>query len=123
MIVGAEFDDMAMRIRDELPEVAGYLPTNAGKCFALAAKAGVSYAACPVYAVFASPLSAAGLSLDTRDLIDRAHQEGMAVVYWTINDQPTMARLFKLGADGIYTDYPDQAATVLSQLRTTGEVK
>ena len=53
-------------------------------------------------------------------MIDAAHSQGMAVIYWTINDDPTMDRLFRLGADGIYTDYPDRARSVLEQLRAAG---
>jgi len=120
MIVGAEFDSMATRIKDALPEVAGYLPTGAAKCFALSTKAGWSYPACPVYEAFASPLSGAGLALDTRGILDAAHAEGMAVIYWTIDDEPTMERLFLLGADGIYSDYPDRARAVLDRLRAAG---
>lgn len=120
MIVGAEFDSMAARIKDALPEVAGYLPTGAAKCFALSTKAGWSYPACPVYEAFASPLSGAGLALDTRGILDAAHGEGMAVIYWTINDEPTVEHLFRLGADGIYSDYPDRARAVLEQLRAAG---
>jgi len=120
MIVGAEFDSMATRIKDALPEVAGYLPTGAAKCFALSTKAGWSYPACPVYEAFASPLSGAGLALDTRGILDAAHAESMAVIYWTIDDEPTMERLFLLGADGIYSDYPDRARAVLDRLRAAG---
>jgi glycerophosphoryl diester phosphodiesterase len=123
MIVGAEFDDLATRVKDALPEVPGYLPTAAAKCFVLSSKAGWDYPACPFYEVFASPLSGAGLPLDTHGVLDAAHDEGMAVVYWTINDEPTMERLFLLGADGIYTDYPDQARAVLERLRAAGLVK
>jgi glycerophosphoryl diester phosphodiesterase len=123
MVVGAEYDDMATRVKDALPEVPGYLPTAAAKCFVLSTKAGWDYPACPFYEIFASPLTGAGLPLDTRGVLDAAHAQGMAVVYWTINDEPTMERLFLLGADGIYTDYPDKARLVLERLRAAGKLK
>jgi glycerophosphoryl diester phosphodiesterase len=123
MVVGSANDDEATRIRSALPRVAGYLPVGAAKCFVLGAKAGLGYAACPIYAVFASPLAGGGLALDTRGVIGAAHDVGMAVVYWTINDAPTMERLFRLGADGIYTDYPDRARMVLDRLRGEGAAK
>ena len=100
---------VAARIKDALPEVPDF-SHGAAKCFALSTKAGWDYPACPAYEAFASPLSGAGLALDTRGVIDAAHSQGMAVIYWTINDDPTMERLFRLGADGIYTDYPDRGA-------------
>lgn len=56
------------------------------------------------------------IRLDTPRLIQRAHQLGIKVHYWTINDEETMRRLLLLGADGIITDYPDRAVKVLKEL-------
>ena len=42
----------------------------------------------------------------TKGIVDRAHQHGQAVQYWTINDKETMAHLIEIGADGIMTDNP-----------------
>lgn len=120
MIAGAEPDDIAARLQAHLPEVPSYYPTGAATCLALGAKAGWNYAACPRFDCFASPLSGAGLALDTKEVLANAHRDGIAVVYWTINDAATMERLFQLGADGIYTDYPDVARDVLARLRTNG---
>ncbi|MGN6173998.1 MAG: glycerophosphodiester phosphodiesterase family protein, partial [Streptosporangiaceae bacterium] len=36
--------------------------------------------------------------------IGRAHQKGLQVHVWTVNDRPTMEGLLDLGADGIMTD-------------------
>lgn len=123
LIAGAEADDMAARMQAALPEVPGYFPTGAAKCLALSAKAGWDYPACPHFDCFASPLSGAGLALDTPGILSHAHDDGVAVVYWTINDPPTMERLFRLGADGIYTDYPDAAREIVARLRAQGVLK
>jgi glycerophosphoryl diester phosphodiesterase len=120
LITGAEWDDVAVRLKALLPELPHYYPTAAATCLALAAKAGGSYAACPHYEAFAAPLSGAGLALDTEGVLAAAHDDGVAVVYWTINDESEMARLFLLGADGLYTDYPDRARRVLDGLRAEG---
>jgi glycerophosphoryl diester phosphodiesterase len=117
VIVGAEPDEISVRLRDVLPEVPHYYPTGAAKCLALSGKAHWSYAACPQYEAFASPLSGAGLALDTAPVLASAHADGVAVIYWTINDKATMSRLFRLGADGIFTDYPDRAREALAELR------
>jgi glycerophosphoryl diester phosphodiesterase len=108
LVVGSEFDDIAVRLKDLLPEVPHYLPTAAATCFALAAKAGSTYP-CPSYDVFASPLVGAGLPLDTEGILRAAHRRGMVVIYWTVNDEPTLDRLFQLGADGVFSDHPDRA--------------
>ncbi|GAA1398664.1 glycerophosphodiester phosphodiesterase family protein [Luteococcus peritonei] len=39
-------------------------------------------------------------------LVERAHQAGMTVVPWTINDAATMEAQIEAGADGIITDQP-----------------
>ncbi len=51
--------------------------------------------------------------LVTSELVDDAHKLGLQVTPWTVNDPAAMARFVELGADGIVTDYPDRARTVL----------
>lgn len=52
------------------------------------------------------PIEWGGINLATKGIVDRAHQHGQAVQYWTINDKETMAHLIEIGADGIMTDNP-----------------
>ena len=115
LVVGSEFDDVSVRLKDLLPEVAHYMPKAAATCFALSAKASYGYP-CPEYEIFASPLSGAGLALDTPAVLQAAHHRGVAVVYWTINDGPTLDHLFGLGADGVFSDYPDRAQRARDRL-------
>jgi len=39
--------------------------------------------------------------------VDRAHERGIEVVPWTVDDRDTMAWLMDRGVDGLITDYPD----------------
>lgn len=57
-------------------------------------------------AVLQLPLSVAGRQLVTARLISRAHQAGLPVHVWTLNDLPGIRRALDLGADGIMTDQP-----------------
>jgi glycerophosphoryl diester phosphodiesterase len=114
LAVGSEFDDISVRLKDLLPELPHYMPTSAARCFALAAKASYGYP-CPEYEIFASPLRGAGLALDTAGVLTAAHRRGMVVIYWTINDEPTLDRLFQLGADGVFSDHPDRARRALDR--------
>lgn len=49
-------------------------------------------------------------------LIAAAHDRGMKVIPWTVNERTTMKRLIRLGADGLITDYPDRGLEVLRSL-------
>lgn len=55
------------------------------------------------------------VNLGTSRVVNYAHERGIAVQYWTINDGGEMARLQSIGADAIMTDVPDLGAAVLNQ--------
>ncbi|MFD3000977.1 glycerophosphodiester phosphodiesterase family protein [Pontibacter toksunensis] len=46
-------------------------------------------------------------ALVTLALIKRAHQHGMKLIPWTINEVGKMQQMKQMGVDGIITDYPD----------------
>jgi len=49
----------------------------------------------------------------TKQFINAAHDRGIDVHYWTIDDRATMNNLIDIGADGIMTDRPDVLRSVL----------
>jgi glycerophosphoryl diester phosphodiesterase len=50
------------------------------------------------------------------DSIKLAHQLGLSVNVWTVNDPGRMRELIAMGVDGIITDYPDRLRQVLAEL-------
>jgi len=50
----------------------------------------------------------------TRRFVPKAHDRGLRVDVWTIDDEPAMRRLLSYGVDGIMTDRPDVLARVLN---------
>ncbi len=52
----------------------------------------------------------------TPELISRAHEAGMKVVPWTVNEKETMREQIAAGVDGIITDYPTRLREVLTEL-------
>jgi glycerophosphoryl diester phosphodiesterase len=48
----------------------------------------------------------------TPALVAEAHEAGIAVIPWTIDDPATMASLIEAGVDGIITNYPDRLREV-----------
>lgn len=59
------------------------------------------------------PLRQYGVPLVDRALIARAHEAGLQVHVWTIDDPAEMARLIDLGVDGLMTDQPAVLKAVL----------
>lgn len=49
----------------------------------------------------------------TPTLVNEAHQLGLKVLPWTVNNPEDMLRLIGWGVDGLITDYPDRARTVM----------
>ncbi|WP_024794412.1 glycerophosphodiester phosphodiesterase family protein [Tomitella biformata] len=54
-------------------------------------------------------------TLATPELIARAHEQGLAVVPWTVNDPPRMNALMDAGVDGIITDKPTLLRQVMAE--------
>jgi len=48
--------------------------------------------------------------------VKEAHESGLEVKVWTVNDVEQMEALIKMGVDGIITDYPDRLRKVLQRL-------
>ncbi|WP_109507970.1 glycerophosphodiester phosphodiesterase family protein [Nocardioides speluncae] len=44
----------------------------------------------------------------TPAMVDQAHEAGMRVIPYTVDDPPTMKSLINLGVDGLITNYPDR---------------
>jgi glycerophosphoryl diester phosphodiesterase len=51
----------------------------------------------------------------TQTMVDDAHERGIAVVPWTVDDASTMHALIDLGVDGIITNYPDVLRDVMAE--------
>lgn len=50
------------------------------------------------------------------DAVKLAHQLGLSVKVWTVNDSKRMRELIAIGVDGIITDYPDRLRRVMLEL-------
>jgi glycerophosphoryl diester phosphodiesterase len=59
------------------------------------------------------PPSVGGVTVVDRRLVDVAHQRGLAVHVWTIEEEAEMEQLCELGVDGIMTDRPSALAGIL----------
>jgi glycerophosphoryl diester phosphodiesterase len=61
------------------------------------------------------PVAAGGNVIVDERFVARAHDHGLAVHVWTIDDAAEMERLVDLGVDGIMTDKPSVLEAVLQR--------
>ena len=50
----------------------------------------------------------------TPSRLGEAHELGLRVIPWTVNDEKDVRRLVELGIDGLISDYPDRLRGVLA---------
>ncbi|MCM1305931.1 MAG: hypothetical protein NC037_06185 [Bacteroides sp.] len=76
------------------------------------------------YDVLQIPMGLDGFfDFSTKAFIDYAHSLGIAVQYWTINDEDDMRTLLANGADAIMTDNPQLAREVLDDMNEDGSIR
>lgn len=96
------------RLREALPGVRTSTGMLESALFALGVLPGVAAAGlCPLPVgvdALQVPMSFKGLPVVTEDFVAGAHQLGLQVHVWTINDPASMRLLLSLGVDGIVTD-------------------
>jgi glycerophosphoryl diester phosphodiesterase len=114
-VIVASFLDAAL---DAFAEHAPEVPTSAGpRAVSLLAMALATGDTIPAevtrHAAVQVPPRFAGTDVVTVDSVARAHEAGLAVHVWTIDDPDEMVRLIRLGVDGIMTDWPSVCARVL----------
>ena len=57
-----------------------------------------------------------GVNLATSKVINYAHSHNMAIQYWTVNEEADIEYLLSVGADGIMTDYVENAMEIKGRM-------
>lgn len=114
-VIVASFNDLAT---DAFRRFAPDIPTSAGTIatadFWRAAHAGEDLPA-TAYVALQVPSSHGGLEVVDEVFVNAAHDRGVAVHVWTVNDEKEMARLLDLGVDGIISDLPTRLCALLAE--------
>ena len=69
----------------------------------------------PEYKAFQVPVEQSGIPVVTRSFVNAAHERGVRVDVWTIDDPAEMRRLIDLGVDAIISDRPDLLMQVVGR--------
>jgi glycerophosphoryl diester phosphodiesterase len=114
VLVASEHQQPLSEIRALAPE----LPTNFCTPEVLAffgslAIPGAAYQP-PAEAVEIPP-SHGSMVLATPTSVASAHQRGLEMHVWTVNEEAQMRELLEMGVDGIITDFPDRLQAILAQ--------
>jgi glycerophosphoryl diester phosphodiesterase len=114
----ASFHDAALHAFSTIaPEIATSAGTLAVAQFWQAVQEGTPRDQLPEtrYQAFQVPHVYADHVVVDQRFVERAHECGVAVHVWTIDDAAEMALLLDLGVDGIMTDRPTTLAQVLGE--------
>jgi glycerophosphoryl diester phosphodiesterase len=113
-VIVASFNDASTAaFRVFAPEIATSAGTLGVAEFWRAVHAGETIPSVPFVAL-QIPVTTAGVTVCVEPLVEAAHRAGLAVHVWTVDDADEMARLIDLGVDGIITDVPSVAVSVLN---------
>ncbi len=113
LCIGSELDAVAHRLVEVMPEACHFFPREALTAFVLAALGGDETPPDPRFHIADMPAEYEGMPLITPDLIRIAHQHGVSILVWTIDDEAQMRGLLEVGVDGLMTDRPDVLRRVL----------
>jgi glycerophosphoryl diester phosphodiesterase len=112
--VGSFEPARTQRMRQLLGEGLCWSPAHKGVAALFAAGWGLPFAV-PDFPVVQVPLFWKGVPVVTRRFVKAAHQRGILVQVWTVDDGAEMKRLIDLGVDGIMTDRPTLLREVLQR--------
>ena len=71
----------------------------------------------PPAQAFQIPCEYGGMTLVNEQTLGAAHELGLEMFVWTVNDREEMARLLGLGVDGIITDFPARLRDLVAESR------
>jgi glycerophosphoryl diester phosphodiesterase len=94
--------------RKQCPEVATSATEDEVRPFFFASLLGMARAFTPNFNSLQVPEEAAGFQILTPQFVAAAHERGLPVQPWTINEEADLKRILALGVDGINTDNPDR---------------
>ncbi len=113
-VIVASFLDRAIEsFRREAPSVATSAATEETATFFFSSLEG--HPVVPPAVAFQVPETYGDVTVVDERFVEAAHNAGVAVHVWTINDQSGMDRLLDLGVDGLVSDRPSMLAETIAR--------
>jgi glycerophosphoryl diester phosphodiesterase len=117
VIVASFLDGALDRFRRAAPEIHTSFALNDALATAGALLRNESIAPAPNQVALQIPYRIGSTTLFDATFVERAHERGIAVHVWTIDDPTDMADLLEMGVDGLITDVPTVATDVIGARR------
>lgn len=112
-MVASFSDDALRRFRAIAPRVATSASPGEVLAFWTAVHQGTRLEHPPPYEAFQVPEAYEGVRVVDEAFVRQAHDAGVAVHVWTVDDEPTMHALLDIGVDGVVTNRPQVLEAVL----------
>jgi glycerophosphoryl diester phosphodiesterase len=117
VVVTSFYDRATTSFKGYAPEIATSAGLNATARFIQCLRAGKAPdPSISQHVALQVPAYVAGASLVDTAFVDVAHNHGLAVHVWTVDEVEDIERLVAAGVDGIMTDYPSVLVPVLDRL-------
>lgn len=114
-VMAGSFDSQLRAFRDRCPAVATSTYRAEAVRFLLANRLRLTATYDPAAHAIQVPPERHGIEILNERFVEGAHDRGLDVHAWTIDDPDEMERLVELGVDGLITDRPDLALEVLGR--------
>lgn len=114
IVLAAANDSIMRRVRALAPDIPTSFSAGEVVDFVRAVLAGTEPPVPQGARALQIPPEYGGVTLLTEQLVEAAHRVGVEIHVWTINDTVEMKRLLDLGVDGIMTDFPSRARSVIA---------
>lgn len=94
--------------------------TDELRLYVLLGKIGLGSRFAPKVDAAMVPERRGALRVVTRRFVRQAHQDGLGVFVWTVNEPADMRRLLECGVDGLVSDYPGLVRRVVEERQAEG---
>src|SRR4029077_11766176 len=105
--------EIMVRIRQAAPDVVTSFAATEGAEVVIRVRDGQLGGHRPAGVALQVPPAFDQIPIVTAQSVATAHDLGLEVHVWTINDEPEMERLLDLGVDALMTDFPARGLAVL----------
>jgi glycerophosphoryl diester phosphodiesterase len=115
VVIGSFHDVQSRRLAALLPEACRFLPQLAAALHVLAGRTGLPLPVPTAYHLASLPRRDHGIEVVTPRTIAHFHRRGMPVHVWTVDEEAEMRALLAMGVDGLITNRPALAKTVMKR--------